>query len=67
MKDGSLEHRNAVRSKLTPDAVRNQYVAGTWEPSLIDPDNWTIDSALLARPGVDEIMLDLLYDIKNNG
>src|SRR5262249_36663644 len=54
------------RSKLTPDAVRNQYVAGTRDPSLIDPDNWTIDSALLARPGVDEIMLDLLYDIKNN-
>jgi pimeloyl-ACP methyl ester carboxylesterase len=28
-KDGSPEHRNAVRSKLTPDAVRNQYLAGT--------------------------------------
>jgi pimeloyl-ACP methyl ester carboxylesterase len=65
-KDGSPAHRDAVRSKLTPDAVRNQYVAGTRDPSLIDPDNWTIDSALLARPGVDEIMLDLLYDIKNN-
>jgi pimeloyl-ACP methyl ester carboxylesterase len=65
-KDGSPAHREAVRSKLEPDAVRNQYVAGTREPSLIDPDNWTIDSALLARPGVDEIMLDLLYDIRNN-
>jgi pimeloyl-ACP methyl ester carboxylesterase len=65
-KDGSSEHRDAVRFKLTPEAVRNQYVAGTREPSLIDPDNWTIDSALLARPGVDEIMLDLLYDIRNN-
>lgn len=65
-KDGSLAHRDAVRSKLTPEAVRNQYVAGMRDPSLIDPDNWTIDSALLARPGVDEIMLDLLYDIKNN-
>ena len=65
-KDGSSAHRDAVRSKLTPDAVRNQYIAGTRDPSLIDPDNWTIDSALLARPGVDEIMLDLLYDIRNN-
>jgi len=65
-KDGSPAHRDAVRSKLTPDAVRHQYVAGAREPSLIDPDNWTIDSALLARPGVDEIMLDLLYDIRNN-
>jgi pimeloyl-ACP methyl ester carboxylesterase len=65
-KDGSAAHRDAVRFKLTPEAVRNQYVAGARDPSLIDPDNWTIDSALLARPGVDEIMLDLLYDIKNN-
>ena len=65
-KDGSSAHRDAVRSKLTPEAIRNQYVAGTRDPSLIDPDNWTIDSALLARPGVDEIMLDLLYDIRNN-
>ena len=65
-KDGSPAHRDAVRSKLMPEAIRNQYIAGTREPSLIDPDNWTIDSALLARPGVDEIMLDLLYDIRNN-
>jgi pimeloyl-ACP methyl ester carboxylesterase len=65
-KDGSPAHRDAVRSKLTPDAVRDQYLAGTRDPSLIDPDSWTIDSALLARPGVDEIMLDLLYDIRNN-
>jgi pimeloyl-ACP methyl ester carboxylesterase len=64
--DGSSVHRDAARSKLTPEAVRNQYIAGTRDPSLIDPDNWTIDSALLARPGVDEIMLDLLYEIKNN-
>jgi pimeloyl-ACP methyl ester carboxylesterase len=34
-KDGSSAHRDAVRSKLTPEAVRNQYVAGTREPSLI--------------------------------
>jgi len=65
-RDGAPAHRDAVRAKLTPDAVRNQYLAGVRDPSLIDPDSWTIDSALLARPGVDEIMLDLLYDIRNN-
>jgi pimeloyl-ACP methyl ester carboxylesterase len=65
-KDGSPAHRDGVRFKLTPDAIRNQYLAGTRDSSLIDPDSWTIDSALLARPGVDEIMLDLLYDIRNN-
>ncbi len=65
-KDGSAAHRDAVRAKLTPAAVRAQYLAGTRDPSRLDPDSWTIDSALLARPGIDEIMLDLLYDIRNN-
>jgi pimeloyl-ACP methyl ester carboxylesterase len=48
------------------EAVRRQYVYGAQDPSLIDPDNWVIDKALIDRPGVDEIMLDLLYDIRNN-
>lgn len=65
-KDGSPAHRDAVRAGLAPDAVRQLYVAGTSDPSLIDPDTWTLDSALLARPGVEEIMLDLVYDIRNN-
>jgi len=32
---------------------------------VIDPGNWVIDKALIDRPGIDEIMLDLLYDIPN--
>ena len=32
---------------------------------MIDPGNWVIDKALIDRPGIDEIMLDLLYDIPN--
>src|SRR4029079_16755055 len=39
-KDGAPAHRDAVRSKLTTEAVRNQYVSGTRYHSLIDPDNW---------------------------
>jgi pimeloyl-ACP methyl ester carboxylesterase len=65
-KDGSPENRQKARRNLTPAAVRNQYLAATRDRSLLDPDSWTIDSALLARPGVDDIMLDLLYDIRNN-
>jgi hypothetical protein len=42
----------------TPSAFR--------DPSLVDPDNWVIDAALIARPGMDEISLDLLYDIRKN-
>jgi pimeloyl-ACP methyl ester carboxylesterase len=64
--DGSPEHRNAARSYLSPETTRAQYLFGVKDPSLIDPDNWTIDQALTGRPGVDEIMLDLLYDIRVN-
>jgi hypothetical protein len=29
---------------------------GWKDPSLVDPDNWTIDSALIDRPGAGEIL-----------
>jgi pimeloyl-ACP methyl ester carboxylesterase len=63
--DGSASHRQASRSYLDLDGLRGQYLSGVQDPSLIDPDNWVIDKALIDRPGVDEIMLDLLYDIPN--
>jgi pimeloyl-ACP methyl ester carboxylesterase len=63
--DGSAEHRNAARSYLDVDELRGQYLSGVEDPTRIDPDNWFIDKALIDRPGVDEIMLDLLYDIPN--
>jgi pimeloyl-ACP methyl ester carboxylesterase/uncharacterized protein YciI len=64
--DGSAEHREASRSYLELDGLRSQYLYGVRDTSVIDPDNWVIDKALIDRPGVDEIMLDLLYDIRNN-
>jgi pimeloyl-ACP methyl ester carboxylesterase/uncharacterized protein YciI len=64
--DGSAEHREASRAYLELDGLRDQYLYGVRDPSVIDPDNWVIDKALIDRPGVDEIMLDLLYDIRNN-
>jgi pimeloyl-ACP methyl ester carboxylesterase len=63
--DGSAAHRHAARSYLDLDGLRGQYLTGVQDPSRIDPDNWVIDKALIDRPAVDEIMLDLLYDIPN--
>jgi hypothetical protein len=60
--DGSARHRRASRSYLDLERPRGQYLFGVQDPSLIDPDNWLIDQALIDRPGVDEIVLDLLYD-----
>ncbi|MGI5439927.1 alpha/beta fold hydrolase [Streptomyces shenzhenensis] len=62
-RDGSAEHRDAARSYVTPECTRDQYLHGVGDPSLMDPDCWLIDQTLLDRPGVDEIMLDLLYDV----
>lgn len=64
--DGSKEHREALRAGLTPAATKSQYVNGVRDPSRIDPDNWVHDQALLDRPGIDEIMLDLFKDYGTN-
>lgn len=64
--DGSLAHRDALRAGLTPGATKSQYVDGVRDPSRLDPDNWVHDQALLDRPGIDEIMLDLFKDYGSN-
>jgi len=64
--DGAPERRRAMRAGLTPAATKSQYVNGVRDPSRIDPDSWVHDQALLDRPGVDEIMLDLFFDYREN-
>lgn len=64
--DGSNEHRNALRAGLTLAATKSQYVDGVRDASRIAPDNWVHDQALLNRPGIDEIMLDLFKDYGTN-
>ena len=64
--DGSSARRQALRAGLTPAATKGQYVGGVADASRIDPATWTYDQALLDRPGIDEIMLDLFYDYRTN-
>jgi len=64
--DPSAEKRNALRAGLTLEATRSQYVNGVADPSHIDPENWLVDQALLDRPGIDQVMLDLFYDYRTN-
>ena len=64
--DGSKANREALRKGLTLAATKSQYVDGVRDPSRIDPDSWVIDQALLDRPGIDEIMLDLFKDYGSN-
>lgn len=64
--DGSKAHRKALRAGLTLAATKSQYIDGVRDPSRIAPDNWVHDQALLDRPGIDEIMLDLFKDYGTN-
>ena len=54
------------RQFLTPETTRWQYVHGVPDESLVAPESYTLDSSLLARPGNDEIQLDLFLDYANN-
>jgi len=65
-KEPTPENRAALRSFLTPEATKWQYVYGVQEASLVAPESYTLDSALLARPGNDEIQLDLFLDYVSN-
>src|SRR5690348_6696467 len=62
----TAENRAALRAFLTLEATRWQYVHGVQDETLIAPEAWELDSALLARPGNDEIQLDLFLDYASN-
>ena len=65
-KNPSAQNRAALRAFLTPEATQWQYTHGVSTPERLSPDAWTLDSALLARPGNDEIQLDLFGDYQSN-
>ncbi len=56
----------AARGFLTAASTKMQYTAGAEDPSRLDPDSWTIDQALLDRPGVADAQLQLLIDYEKN-
>jgi len=64
--DPSPANRRALRAGLTLQATKSQYLNGVRDPARIDPDTWVHDQALLDRPGIDEIMLDLFLDYRTN-
>ena len=65
-REPTLEHRNLIRAGLTLEGLRHEYSSGIPDPSLIKPEGYTLDAALLARPGNVDIQLDLFLDYANN-
>jgi pimeloyl-ACP methyl ester carboxylesterase len=64
--EASAANRDAIREFLTPETTKWQYVHGVSDETLVAPESYALDNALLARPGNDEIQLDLFLDYASN-
>lgn len=65
-KEPSTANREALRGFLQAGTTKWQYTHGAHDASLIAPETYTLDQALLDRAGNDEIQLDLLLDYASN-
>jgi pimeloyl-ACP methyl ester carboxylesterase len=59
-------NREALRTFLTPEATLWQYTHGVPDATAVSPDGYSLDDFYLARPGADEIQLDLFRDYASN-
>jgi pimeloyl-ACP methyl ester carboxylesterase len=65
-KDASDANRAAIRSFLAPATTQWQYTHGVTDTTTVSPDGYSLDNFYLARPGADEVQLDLFGDYKSN-
>ncbi|MGW7274018.1 alpha/beta fold hydrolase [Streptomyces sp. NPDC054864] len=55
-----------VREIRSPEGIKWQYTHGVTDQSLLNPDAWHHDAALMARDGQDGIQLSLIGDYGSN-
>jgi len=61
------ENRKVIRDNiLNPEGTKWQYTHGVENPETVAPESWTLDAALLERPGNKDIQLDLFLDYASN-
>jgi pimeloyl-ACP methyl ester carboxylesterase len=67
-REPTATNREALRGWLTREGIREQYVAGVPEAlhGRFAPETWTLDWALLQRPGNIDVQLDLFGDYRHN-
>ncbi|MFB6451248.1 alpha/beta fold hydrolase [Bradyrhizobium tunisiense] len=59
-------NREACRASLSPETIRSwQYGTGA-DPELLGPDGYELDITYMARPGAEDIQLDLILDYRSN-
>ncbi|MEE6175157.1 alpha/beta fold hydrolase [Mycobacterium sp. 050134] len=62
----TVDTESAVRQFFTLEATRWQYLTGVADETLVDPECWHHDFALISRPGNDLVQLKLLSDYATN-
>ena len=65
-KEPTATNRAALRDFLKPETTKWQYIHGVTNPDSVAPESYTLDSALLERPGNEDIQLDLFLDYASN-
>ena len=60
------KNADRVRQSMTGDAIKRYYTTGVRNLENLSPDTWTLDQALLNRPGNLEIQLALKYSYQSN-
>ena len=64
--DPNTANEQPIRDGLTMEAIRWQYTHGEPDPSLVSPDAWHHDHAILQRPGNLDVQLTLLRLYRGN-
>jgi pimeloyl-ACP methyl ester carboxylesterase len=62
----SQANREGVRRLVEPETTVWQYTYGVPDPTRVSPDGYGLDNYYLARPGAEEIQLDLILDYASN-
>jgi pimeloyl-ACP methyl ester carboxylesterase len=65
-RDPGPANEEGIRGALSLEATRWQYLNGVADETLVSPDTWQHDHALLSRPGNDQIQLALFRDYATN-
>ena len=65
-REPTAANREACRASLSPETIRDwQYGTGS-DPRKLSPDSYNLDILYMARPGAEEIQLDLILDYRSN-
>ena len=65
-REPSQANREALRAFLTPQTTHWQYTHGATDETAVSPDGQSLDNFYLARPGSEDVQLDLFGDYKSN-